>query len=106
MISNTLLVSLIALTVFDIHTTSEILKHGGYEQNGILARLFAWAFKRWQHAGRFWSLVAIKGVFLGGMIYAHTLYRSTQVWQWAMVAIVAGYCWVAWHNWKAYKEIK
>ena len=100
-----LLASLILLTVWDIHTTSEVLKHGGYEQNGILARLFALAFGRFQHAGRFWLLVAIKGVFLGGIIYAHSIYRSTQEWQWAMGAIVAGYAWVAWHNWQSYREI-
>lgn len=100
-----LLAALILLTVWDIHSTSEVLKHGGYEENGILARVFAFAYGRWQHAGRFWTLVTLKGLFLGGTISAHVLYRSTLDWFITMAVIVAGYCWIAFNNWKSYRTL-
>ena len=89
-----LLITFIALQIADGLTTYLVISKGGYEKNPIVA----WGMKQ---IGLIPALVAYKGL---GVAAGATLYHfADHGGGYGLGFLTALYCWVVWHNYKAYK---
>ena len=96
----------IALQLFDLHTTSEVLKRSmGTEMNKRLAGFLNDTTKLW--ADRFWKLVAVKIACVVAILFAAGAAIAGEANQ--MVVLIAllvhdlYYAPIVWKNWKIYR---